>query len=116
MILDGKGSFEEQVDRAVSDGKMTLGDADEVKNFASFLRKSGKPVSQLTTKAESLQWLTAYAQHYPEDFLRDIPVQAQQLVYEANRCVCGGSPTWWPNEEELVHMVGCEWVEEQARG
>lgn len=67
--------WEDKVERMQADGKITVHDADEVRNFASFLAETaGIPTSpRERTREQQDAFYVAYARHYPEDFERTDP-------------------------------------------
>jgi hypothetical protein len=69
-------SFEEQLERAQADGRMSPGDADEVRHFASFLGAlgaAGVPAGNRNRTDEQRQAFSRiYAEHYPEDYAREV--------------------------------------------
>lgn len=67
-------SVEERVDQLAADGHITVHDADEVHNFAAFLRCTvGLPKDKSTwTDEHRKAFSAAYQHHYPEDYARAI--------------------------------------------
>ncbi len=65
-------SFDEQLERAQADGRMSPGDADEVRHFAGFLTALAKaevPAGGTNrTDEQQATFLRIYAEHYPEDY------------------------------------------------
>lgn len=60
------------LERAQADGRITTADADEVRNFRSFLTATvGIPARAADRTAEQQQaFLAAYRDHYPDDYAR----------------------------------------------
>lgn len=69
-------SFDEQLDRMQADGRITTGDADEVRHFADFLAAlgaAGVPAGGRFRNDEQRQaFARIYAEHYPEDYARAV--------------------------------------------
>lgn len=70
--------FEERLERACADGKVSLGDADEIRNFASFLEACGGTVGPDSSPEERRRFREAYRTHYPEDYERAVAEQARR--------------------------------------
>lgn len=64
--------WEDKIERMQADGTITVHDADEVRNFVSFLGEAKGPK---TGGTEEEVWARRinYARHYPEDFQRAYP-------------------------------------------
>lgn len=95
-------SFDEQLERAAADGRISTGDADEVRHFADFLgalHDAGvPPVSRLRTDEQRRAFADIYAEHYPEDYARAVREQKARLAGQAARdATMGyGQPTTSP--------------------
>lgn len=68
-------ALDEQLDRACADGRISQGDADEVRNFASFLQSVGPPLHPDSTPEDRERFREAYQEHYPEDYARAVAEQ-----------------------------------------
>lgn len=75
--------LDEQLDAACADGRMSVGDADEVRNFASFLEATtGIPrKADDRTPDQQRRFIAAYREHYPEDYARAVAEQRARRVH-----------------------------------
>ena len=66
---------DEVLERMQADGKITVHDADEVRNFASFLRATaGIPRdAENRTREQQERFAVAYNEHYPEAAAEQCP-------------------------------------------
>jgi hypothetical protein len=65
--------MDEKLERMQADGKITVDDADEVRNFASFLEGvQGIPARGPRTPEERKRFSEVYREHYPEDYARAV--------------------------------------------
>jgi hypothetical protein len=69
-------SFDEQLERAQADGRMSPEDADEVRHFADFLGALGAagvpPMNAGRTPEQRRAFSRIYAEHYPGDYARAV--------------------------------------------
>jgi hypothetical protein len=74
VILTGDGDLDQRLDQACADGRLTVGDADEVRTFASFLAATaGIPRDpSKATPEQSRRFREAWAEHYPDDYARAV--------------------------------------------
>lgn len=63
--------IDDELEQMQADGRITVHDADEVRNFASFLVNVG-PVRDRGTPEGRRRFRDAYREHYPEHFYRDV--------------------------------------------
>jgi hypothetical protein len=81
---------DETLERMQADGKITVHDADEIRNFGSFLAATaGIPrAAEHRTPEQARTFAKAYREHYPEDFAR------QQAAAEPQEACgsCGETP------------------------
>lgn len=82
-------SFDEQLERAQADGRITPGDADEVRHFAGFLHAlgaAGVPAGGTNRNPEQQQaFARIYAEHYPEDYARGVAEEKARRAEQARR-------------------------------
>lgn len=82
-------SFDEQLERAQADGRITTGDADEVRHFAGFLEAlgaAGIPSGGVNRNAEQRQaFARIYAEHYPEDYARAVAEEKARRARQDSR-------------------------------
>lgn len=69
-------SFDDSLERAQADGRITTGDADEVRHFAGFLAEltaAGVPPRAADrTRTQGADFMRIWAEHYPEDYARAV--------------------------------------------
>lgn len=68
--------LDEQLDGMCADGRITVHDTDEVRNFADFLESSGPPPGHPGFDRERFR--AALLEHYPEELAKLAPVQTQE--------------------------------------
>lgn len=74
------GGDGDALERAQADGRISTGDADEIRNFASFLRATTGVPTRDRDPEQSRIFREAYAEHYPEDYARAV---AEHKAYAA---------------------------------
>ncbi len=68
--MSDRDPLDSRLERMQADGKITTHDADEVRNFASFLEAAGPGPKSEFFSAQRLR--NAYREHYPEDYERAV--------------------------------------------
>jgi len=63
-------SWEDKIERMQADGTITIGDADEIRNFASFLRAAPGPMKrgERFSPEDAAQMRAALWEHYPDQY------------------------------------------------
>lgn len=82
-------SFEEQLERAQADGRITPGDADEVRHFAGFLQALGDagvpPRNAGRTPEQRRAFSEIYAEHYPGDYALAVAEEKARRAQQERR-------------------------------
>lgn len=67
-------SPEVALERMQADGRITVEDADEVRNFAGFLKATAGIPKQAArrTREQQSAFLAAYREHYPDDYAKAV--------------------------------------------
>jgi hypothetical protein len=75
--------LDERLERMQADGQITVGDADEVRNFASFLRSAPPPVRKgddgKYSPEDAKQMRDALWEHYPDQYPELDPNRDQEV-------------------------------------
>lgn len=66
-------TWEEKLERMQADGRITTGDADQVRTFSEFLKETAGLPKKGGTPEQVWARRVAYARHYPEDFKSAFP-------------------------------------------
>ncbi len=72
-IVTGTGDVDAQIDRAVTEEKLTGGDAEEIRRFAHFLEEAGPPPP--SPDFDKARFSAAYKQYYPAEYARAVAEQ-----------------------------------------
>lgn len=70
-----QAKFEDALNAAQADGRMSTGDADEVRNFADFLEAAGPAPGKEGYNRQ--RYLAALEKHYPDRY-RDVMAAAEK--------------------------------------